>query len=79
MLGIKFQIINLIKEKKIEEALEIIEKEIPDLIEDNLILAFMKAHIFLRIVKEGNFIDKIRIQFSSNSLFSKRKINFWLS
>jgi hypothetical protein len=33
--------------------MELIERTVPSILEDGHIVAFMKAHIFLRIVKEG--------------------------
>lgn len=50
----KKEIIRLIREKKIEKAMELIEKTVPAILAEDHIVAFMKGHIFLRIIKEGS-------------------------
>jgi len=51
LLNEKIVIVELIRQKKIEKALELMEKHIPEFLQENYIVAFMKAHIFLRIIQ----------------------------
>lgn len=45
------EIVELIKDRKIEEAIELMQSRIPNIFDDNYILAFMKAHVFLQKVR----------------------------
>ena len=54
LLNEKVEIIKMIREKRIEEAIALIEKTIPTFLEESHMMAFFKAHIFLRMMKEGN-------------------------
>jgi hypothetical protein len=47
------EIVELIRRKEVEKAMTLIEKALPQLLEEEYVVAFLKAHVFLRIVREG--------------------------
>lgn len=73
LLTDKIEIIRLIKGKQIESAIELIEKTIPELLKEGHILAFLKAHIFLRIVREGTRLNYLRIKSSRSTVLTTRE------
>jgi hypothetical protein len=65
--------VELIKRKKIEEAMEIMQARIPKIFDEAYLMPFMKAHIFLRMVKEGtSFPTQSRARKPSSTARRKR-------
>jgi hypothetical protein len=60
LLNEKVAIVELIRERQIERALEMMEKHIPEFLQESYIVAFMKAHIFLRIIREDGNLAAIK-------------------
>ena len=69
-------IINFIRNKEIEKAYELIEKFIPELLKEGYIVAFLKAHIFLRIVKNGIYDLMTESNSAAISYSQKEKATF---